>query len=424
MVGGGTLESLSAGRGEGGICPASVAPTPDPFDESGCHQPVEPTRQAARRQQEAIGQLAHAHPATFGLGQVDEDAVVGEGHPLAGLELGVETCHQERVGAQQRAPCLLLHIVQPGHSGHQFSVPEGPFVAHAKGRDVVGPPERGPIACSSMSESRPTLDALCEDLRAEHADLDGVLASLDDGGWDAPTPAAGWAVRDHVSHLAFFDDAATLAITDPTAFTAFAEQAIARGGDPMEDHLRRGRAMKGGDVLEWWRQGRDRLFAVSAGLGADARVPWFGPPMGLMSFLSARLMETWAHGQDVVDGLGLVRPPTKRLRHVAHLGVKARPFSYAVRGRPAPEERVRVSLTGPSGERWEWDTDAGSQNSVSGSALDFCLVVTQRRNVLDADLIVDGSTAREWLSIAQAFAGPPGPGRPPRAGSDGPTRSV
>ncbi len=251
-----------------------------------------------------------------------------------------------------------------------------------------------------------------------------MLAPLDDAGWDAPTPAAGWAVRDQVSHLAFFEDAATLAVTDPTAFNAFAEEAMARGGDPMEDHLRRGRAMKGGDVLDWWRQARRRLFAASAGLRADARVPWFGPPMGLMSFLSARLMETWAHGQDVVDGLGLERLPTARLRHVAHLGVKARPFSYVARGRPAPDVPVRVCLTGPSGERWEWDADAESQNSVAGSALDFCLVVTQRRNIVDTDLIVDGPTAREWLSIAQAFAGPPGPGRPPRAGSDGRTRSV
>jgi uncharacterized protein (TIGR03084 family) len=137
--------------------------------------------------------------------------------------------------------------------------------------------------------------------------------------------------------------------------------------------------------------------------------------MGALSFVSARLMETWAHGQDVADALGLVRVPTDRLRHVAHLGVQARPFSYLVRSRDVPSSPVRVELTGPSGQRWEWGADDAA-DVVRGSALDFCLVVTQRRNVVDTVLSVQGDGAVEWLAIAQAFAGPPGPGRPPATG--------
>jgi uncharacterized protein (TIGR03084 family) len=268
-----------------------------------------------------------------------------------------------------------------------------------------------------MATDPTTLPGLLVDLEAEHDDLDGLVGSLDEASWGLATPAPGWAVRDQVSHLAFFDDAATAAIVDPEGFTVTAEAALAAGGDPMEEHLRRGRAMAGRDVLAWWRGARSQMMGAAAGLDARDRVPWFGPPMGALSFVSARLMETWAHGQDVADALGVARAPTARLRHIAHLGVRARPFSYVVRGLEVPAPAVRVSLRGPSGEHWEWDGETPTPERIEGSALDFCLVVTQRRHASDTTLDVHGALASEWLAIAQAFAGPPGPGRPPRPSS-------
>jgi uncharacterized protein (TIGR03084 family) len=254
------------------------------------------------------------------------------------------------------------------------------------------------------------LDDLLTDLEAEHRDLDALVAPLDDAGWDLGTPAAGWAVRDQVSHLAYFDDAAVSAMTDPITFATLVDAALA-GGDPMEEHLRRGRALTGVGVLAWWRVSRAAMVTATGALPDGARVPWFGPPMGVLSFVSARLMETWAHGQDVADTLGASRVPTARLRHIAHLGVRTRPFSYAVRGMEPPPTPVSVVLTAPAGELWEWG-DAGGDR-IEGPALDFCLVVTQRRNLADTDLVVVGDDARHWMTIAQAFAGPPGPGRPP-----------
>jgi uncharacterized protein (TIGR03084 family) len=254
-----------------------------------------------------------------------------------------------------------------------------------------------------------TASALLDDLDAEHLDLDSLVASLDEAGWGRPTPADGWAVRDQVSHLAFFDDAAVSAMTDPDGFAALVDAALA-GGDPMQEHLRRGRAMTGPELLRWWRTSRQAMVSAARDLPDDARVPWFGPPMGLLSFTSARLMETWAHGHDVADALDVGRVPTSRLRHIAHLGVRTRGFSYVVRGREAPATPVRVALTGPTGDEWVWEADAA--DSVAGAALDFCLVVTQRRHLADTGLVAEGDAATEWMSIAQAFAGPPGPGRP------------
>jgi uncharacterized protein (TIGR03084 family) len=260
---------------------------------------------------------------------------------------------------------------------------------------------------------------LLADLEEEHSDARRLVAQLDPHApaWDLPTPATGWAVRDQVSHLAFFDDAARLAMAEPEVFAEEAEWAMAQMGDPMQEHLAKGRAMDGGELLGWWDGAHSGMMQGLSVIEPEARIPWYGPPMGVMSFASARLMETWAHGQDVADAVGATRVPTDRLRHVAHLGVRARPFTYLVRGLEIPDGRTDVTLTSPSGEEWRWEVGASEPGeepaTVDGSALDFCLVVTQRRNVADTGLLISGERARHWMSIAQAFAGPPGAGRPP-----------
>ena len=148
-------------------------------------------------------------------------------------------------------------------------------------------------------------------------------------------------------------------------------------------------------------------------LADDTRIEWYGPSMGSKSFLTARLMEAWAHGQDVADAVGALRTPTDRLRHIAQLGVITRGWTYVNRGLEPPDGDVRVELVGPSGAAWAWGPE-DAENSVSGTALDFCLVTSQRRNVSDTELVVEGHAARDWLSKAQLFAGPPSEPPPPR----------
>lgn len=251
---------------------------------------------------------------------------------------------------------------------------------------------------------------ICEDLRAERESLDVLVRDLTGADWDKPTPAEGWSVRDQVSHLTFFDEQAALAAGDPDAFQATLAE-IKDLDAFVDDPLEAGRAIAPAEVLAAWRTTHEDMQVAFAALDPATRVPWYGPPMSPASFVTARLMETWAHGQDVVDALGLSREPTDRLRHVSFLGVRARRNSYAAQGKELPPEEVRVELTGPGGERWAWNEDAG--DSVVGDAVDFCLVVTQRRHPADTGLVIDGPLATEWMSIAQAFAGPPGPGRAP-----------
>lgn len=254
------------------------------------------------------------------------------------------------------------------------------------------------------------MEQICADLNDEHDALDALVADLDEATWDLPTAAPGWAIRDQVSHLWFFDRRAVMAMTDPDAFADDMRRLLASGG--TEASVVPGREMSGAELLAAWRADRRRLLDVGSEIDPSARVPWYGPAMGARSFVTARLMETWAHGQDVADALGVQREATDRLRHVAHIGVRARPFSYAINQRAMPDADVHVALTTPSGETATWGAPA-SPDSVRGPMLDFCLVVTQRRHRDDTALEITGDAAHEWVSIAQAFAGDPGQGRRP-----------
>lgn len=261
------------------------------------------------------------------------------------------------------------------------------------------------------------LTALIADLRAEHAELDAVVAGLPLEGWDRPTPADPWTVRDQISHLTFFDEAAAQAVSDPDGFVRSLEDAAADVQGYMDAPLVKGRGMEPAEVLGWWRSKRAAMLDAFAKADPAQRVPWYGPPMSPASFMSARLMETWAHGQDIFDALGLRREPTARLRHVVHLGVRARGYSYVVNGMAQPPEDVRVELSAPDGEVWSYGES--DENRIVGPALDFCLVVTQRRHLADTSLVIEGPAATEWMSIAQCFAGPPGAGRVPGQFADG-----
>lgn len=256
------------------------------------------------------------------------------------------------------------------------------------------------------------LNALTEDLKAETALLVDVLAGLDESEWGRLTPADGWTVRDQVTHLAYFDEAAVQAAIDPETFRKAKAEALRDVNGMTGSVARRYRDMAGSDALAWMGRARDELVRVYAQVDPAARIPWYGPDMGPASALTARVMETWAHGQDIIDALGVSRRGSPGLRQIAHLGVRTFANSFVSHRRPVPESPVRVALVAPDGTEWSWGPD-DAPDEVRGPAVDFCLVVTQRRHPSDTALVARGSVAEDWLSVAQAFAGPPGPGRQP-----------
>jgi uncharacterized protein (TIGR03084 family) len=256
------------------------------------------------------------------------------------------------------------------------------------------------------------VDGVLADLDAECAELDALVAPLAGANWQRETAAPGWTIAHQIGHLAWTDDIATLAATDAAGFAAAVQAALADGRfDTYVDRAAAEWAVRP-DLLAVWRRGRTALADALRAVPAGTKLPWFGPPMSPTSMATARLMETWAHGQDVADTLGVARPVTDRIRHVAHIGIRARDFAYRVRDLEPPAEAFRVELIAPSGELWTWGPEDGAQR-VSGPACDFCLLVTQRRHRDDLALVAEGADADQWLDIAQAFAGPPGEGRKP-----------
>ena len=248
---------------------------------------------------------------------------------------------------------------------------------------------------------------VCSDLDKQYQEFDDLVAGLDEKQWRRETPFFHWTIFDEVAHIAFFDHEALLAIEDRVRFKERSRgvmDVILSGGSwPAYQRLNISMACNHCD---------DPVHRLSQ-MSPKDRLPWYGPDMSARSFATARLMETWAHAQDVFDTLRVRRTNGAGLRHVAHIGVTTFGWSFILRRLKVPDITPRIELTGPAGERWEWgEPHAGER--VWGSAEDFCLVVAQRRNLADTGLKWQGENVEKWLTIAQAFAGvpqnPPGPG--------------
>jgi uncharacterized protein (TIGR03084 family) len=260
-----------------------------------------------------------------------------------------------------------------------------------------------------LSQARDFLD--------ECAALHAVLAAAPEAAWHEPTQFKGWTFDDIVGHLYLFDVAAEIAARSRAEFEAFYGQIIAEAqqGMTLRAYARRWLAgCRGRELLDRWRAQFERLALVALGFEPGRRLAWAGPDMSARSFMSARQMEAWSHGQAVFDQLGLERVEHDRLRNVAVMGVNTFGWTFTVHRRPLPQAKPYVRLLSPSGATWEWN-DPAAPDRVEGSAVEFCRVVTQTRNVRDTNLQVTGSAAAEWMSIAQCFAGPPE--QPPAAGT-------
>lgn len=252
--------------------------------------------------------------------------------------------------------------------------------------------------------------AFVADLQAESDELDAFVAPLPAEEWATMTPAPGWTIAHQIGHLLWTDRVSLLSVTDEAAFGEALTAAAADPGGFVDAAAEELAAMPPAELLADWRDTRRRLHEALLGVADGRKLPWFGPPMSASSMATARLMETWAHGLDVADALGVTRVPTDRLRSIAHIGVRARDYAYMINNLAPPSQPFYVELRGPGGDIWSWGPPDAAQR-VTGSAEDFCFLVTQRRPLSGLDVTAVGEDAQQWLGIAQAFAGPPGVGR-------------
>ncbi|OIJ68490.1 TIGR03084 family metal-binding protein [Streptomyces mangrovisoli] len=237
-------------------------------------------------------------------------------------------------------------------------------------------------------------------LVAEGDELDGLVGEVDD--WSLPTPAPGWTVAHQIAHLTWSDANALCALRTPDAFDAELRRAETEGSAYADRAAAARAALPRPVLLDEWRSGRTELAAALRDTPWDHAFPWYMSKVTPALMTPLRLMETWAHGQDVFDAVGLARRPTDRLRHVASLGVLGRALSFAAVGLPEPADPFRVELTAPDGLTWVWGPQAAAQR-VQGSAMDFCLCVTRRRSWSETHLTTTGEDARKWLEVARVF---------------------
>jgi uncharacterized protein (TIGR03084 family) len=242
--------------------------------------------------------------------------------------------------------------------------------------------------------------------------LAGLLAPLPDAAFEEATQFKGWTLNDVVRHLHFWNRAAGLQLTDEAELVRLLGEVAGVGG--MRE-VERATVPESGQALRAaWLKTAGEIADIYATADPKARLKWAGPDMSARSSITARLMETWAHGQEVYDHLGVERVDTDRIKNIAHLGVQTFGWTYLVRRMEIPPAVPFVRLTAPSGAIWTWGEE-GALDSVTGSATEFCQVVTQVRNVADTKLVVRGPVATQWMAMAQCFAGAAEP--PPAQGT-------
>ena len=258
---------------------------------------------------------------------------------------------------------------------------------------------------------------LAIDFYEESEAIYNLLESIEEDDWNRKTQFKDWTINHVIGHMHMGNWATELSLKDSAAFQEFADsllKSLASGISlrEFEDICLDG--LKGKALLEKWREVYIKLSKRFETVDPKMRVKWVGLDMSARSKLTARLMETWAHGQEIYDILGVVRKEKGRIRNIAVLGVNTFGWSFIARGMEVPKNKPYVKLKSPEGEIWEWN-DPSNDSMIEGSAVEFCQVVTQVRNVGDTSLKIVGETADKWMSIAQCFAGPPE--NPPKIGS-------
>jgi uncharacterized protein (TIGR03084 family) len=255
-------------------------------------------------------------------------------------------------------------------------------------------------------------DAVLSDLEAEGEELDQLVAGIEPGRWHTLTPSPRWTIAHQIGHLAASDRFAALAVTDPAAFAARRSELAPALEDVNDAVAAEAATLSPDELLAQWRDSRASVIGALSTCRPGARIEWIVAPMSPASLASTRLMELVGHGQDIRDALRVVWEPTDRIFHVARLGVRTRDFSFRLQGLDPPVQEFRVELIAPSQELWVFGPLNAPQR-VTGSAADFCLLVTRRRHRSDLELTAEGDDANRWLDFAQAYAGAPSPGRAP-----------
>ncbi|HEY3684187.1 MAG TPA: maleylpyruvate isomerase family mycothiol-dependent enzyme [Streptosporangiaceae bacterium] len=243
-----------------------------------------------------------------------------------------------------------------------------------------------------------------DDLGAEYAHLNAVLAALSPAQWAHPSAAAGWSVADVVLHLAQSEELAAASVAgDESLFAAGFDD---RGSGGRVDAVagERVAAQRGASpagLLDRWRTVALPLPDALRARPKGTRVRWITNRLSPAALATTRLAEHWAHAHDITDALGLAYPDTARLRHIAWLGHRTLPYAFAVEGREAGP--VYCELTAPDGGTWRYG-DPSAPSAITGTAAEFCRVGARRLAPADTALTATGPYGPAALAVLRNYA--------------------
>ncbi len=255
-----------------------------------------------------------------------------------------------------------------------------------------------------------------EDFRAESGALFTLLERADPACFDEPTQFKDWSINTVLQHLHFWNQMANFQLTDEAELRTTLKKISAFKGGMRAYEAAYFEGLSGADLLAAWHEGVEITADIFSSCDPKARLKWAGPDMSARSSITARLMETWAHGQEIYDHLGIVRQNEDRIQNIVVLGVNTYGWTYKTRGQTPGGPMPYLSLKGPSGTIWTYG-EVSETSRIEGPAEAFCQVVTQTRNIADTPLKLTGAIAVDWMSKAQCFAGPAH--APPPAGTRG-----
>ena len=256
-----------------------------------------------------------------------------------------------------------------------------------------------------------------QDFLKESKLLYDLLKNRDETDLDLITQFKNWSINDVIGHLYLFNVAAMKTVDGAKSFDNFFIpflQLLQKGQSMVQAQVPWLNGLSGHKLLHKWWNSCLELEKIYSVVDPKLRVKWAGPEMSARSSITARQMETWSHGHEVFDRLGKKREEGDHIKNIVHLGVSTYEWTFLNRKIQLPEIKPFVSLKLPYGAEITFN-EQNENNFIKGSAVEFCQVVTQVRNISDTKLNVLGKTAINWMRYAQCFAGKPED--PPKKGS-------
>ena len=246
-----------------------------------------------------------------------------------------------------------------------------------------------------------------EDLDRQHDELGRLAASLDEAAWSAPTRCEGWSVSDVLLHLAQTDElviaGCTGEATEVVRFFSPEMEGVENVDDAAGLAVQNERGAAPAELLVRWRTAADRSRQLLRDRPDGQRIPWVIGDLPARTLATTRLSESWIHTGDIAEAVGKEAAVDDRLWHITRLAWRTLPYAFTRAGAPVPGP-VSLELAAPSGDTWSFEPDEPVATTITGTALDWCLLAARRRPADQTDLVATGPDGDSVLSLARTYA--------------------